>query len=853
LSELNPNQNIVDVSIEDVVNKSFLDYAMSVISSRALPDVRDGLKPVHRRILFSMFEQKMIYSSRHYKSARIVGDVIGKYHPHGDSSVYEALVRMAQPWSLGATLADGQGNFGSMDGDSAAAMRYTEAKLSKIAEELMRNLDKDNVPFKDNYDGVEREPVVLPGKFPNLLVNGVQGIAVAMASNMAPHSLSEAIDATVAYIRNKDISVEEIMEFLPGPDFPTGGQILGNEGIIQAYKTGRGSFVIRGTAQIETVGGYQSIVITQIPYGVNKLQLIKTIRDIQDLYDDYKKKSRSNKTKRFTVKKPSKALNFVRKNGLNDDSGSGSTEDSLRIVVQLLDGVDPRVVINHLFKYTSLQTSFSINNTCLIPVSDGSAKMKPRCIGLKVMLSEYLKHQMFVLRNELNFDLEKNIKTLYTTKALVKALNSLDETIRIIRTAESNEEANKNLRNFLSIDEVQADFILDKRIRTLASFQIQKATEQLVSLEAEITRLTETLANEEKMKEVIIEDLLRVKTDFGRERRTELLPSAEFLTEKDLIQNEKVVITFSNNGYVKATKESSYRIQRRNGRGVSGMNLDEDDFITNLEIMYKHDNLLIFTNLGKVYLLKGYDIPETQSNTKGTHIFNLIPGVEDNEEIRSIMSVKLFTDEQFLFFTTKKGTVKKTALSQYENIRRNGIIAITLEPEDTLVNVLLTSGNDKLAILSSKGQSIVFEESDVRASGRSTVGVRGIKIPDDDIVVSSDIFEDSGEFFIITENGYSKKTAFSEFKLQKRGGSGARALKVSAKTGPIVSSVVISPEESIFILSTNGTLIKLSSDNLSSYKRNAQGTKTINLRDGDTVKTVERVSEEEDELNNETE
>jgi DNA gyrase subunit A len=405
----------------------------------------------------------------------------------------------------------------------------------------------------------------------------------------------------------------------------------------------------------------------------------------------------------------------------------------------------------------------------------------------------------------------------------------------------------------LSIDEVQADFILDKRIRTLASFQIQKATDQLVYLEAEIARLTETLANEERMKEVIIEDLLQIKADFGRERRTELLPSAEFLTEKDLIQNEKVVITFSNNGYVKATKESSYRIQRRNGRGVSGMNLDEDDFITNLEIMYKHDNLLIFTNLGKVYLLKGYDIPETQSNTKGTHIFNLIPGVEDNEEIRSIMSVKLFTDEQFLFFTTKKGTVKKTALSQYENIRRNGIIAITLEPEDTLVNVLLTSGNDKLAILSSKGQSIVFEESDVRASGRSTVGVRGIKIPDDDTVVSSDIFEDSGEFFIITENGYSKKTAFSEFKLQKRGGSGARALKVSAKTGPIVSSVVISPEESIFILSTNGTLIKLSSDNLSSYKRNAQGTKTINLRDGDTVKTVERVSEEEDELNSEIE
>jgi DNA gyrase subunit A len=495
---------------------------------------------------------------------------------------------------------------------------------------------------------------------------------------MAPHNLSEAIDTTIAFIRDEEISVEQLMEYLPGPDFPTGGQILGNEGIIQAYKTGRGSFVIRGTAQIETVGGYQSIVITQIPYGVNKLQLIKSIRDIQDLYDDYKKKSRSNKTKRFTVKKPSKALNFVRKNGLNDDSGSGSTEDSLRIVIQLLDGVDPRVVINLLFKYTSLQTSFSINNTCLIPTSDGSPKMKPRCVGLKVLLKEYLKHQLFVLRNELNFDLDKNNETLYTTKALVKALNALDETIRIIRTAESNEEANRNLRNFLSIDEVQADFILDKRIRTLASFQIQKATDQLVYLEAEIARLTETLANEERMKEVIIEDLLQIKADFGRERRTELLPSAEFLTEKDLIQNEKVVITFSNNGYVKATKESSYRIQRRNGRGVSGMNLDEDDFITNLEIMYKHDNLLIFTNLGKVYLLKGYDIPETQSNTKGTHIFNLIPGVEDNEEIRSIMSVKLFTDEQFLFFTTKKGTVKKTALSQYENIRRNGIIAITL-------------------------------------------------------------------------------------------------------------------------------------------------------------------------------
>jgi DNA gyrase subunit A len=843
---------IIEKNLDEEIKKKFLDYAMTVITSRALPDVRDGLKPVHRRILYSMFEQGFLSKGHFYKSARIVGNVLGKYHPHGDSSVYEALVRLAQPWVMMGSLVDGQGNFGSMDGDSAAAMRYTESKMTKLAEELMKNLNKKNVPFKDNYDGKDREPVVLPAKYPNLLINGISGIAVAMASNMPPHSLKEAINAQIEFNRNEEITVEELMEFLPGPDFPTGGQILGNEGIIQAYKTGRGKFVIRGTAQIEIINGVQSIVITQVPYGTNKAVLIEKIKDIHKMYEEFKKKLRANKkaTTRSSIKKPPKALNFIRKDGINDDSDDKSTEDNIRIVIQLIDGIDPRVVINHLYKYTPLETSYSFNNTALVPTKDN--KLKPRCLSLKQILKEFLSHQLFVLKNELNFDLDKNEKDFYFTSGLIKAIYDLDETIKIIRAAQTIDDAISGLVNHLGIDKEQAAFILEKKIRTLTGYQQLETEEHLAALIIEIKRLKDILSSEETLKNMINEDLERIRDEYGQERRTSLKPPAELLEEKDLIQNERVVITFSNNGNIKSTKESYYRTQRRNGRGVSGMNLDDDDFINNLEIMYKHDNLLIFTDKGKVYQLKGFDVPETQANTKGTHVYNLIPGIEDDENIRSVISVKVFSKDQYLFFTTKKGVVKKTSLSEYENIRKNGIIAITLEEKDALVNVNLTTGLDKIAMLTSSGQSIVFEEEDVRPSGRSTMGVRGIKVGTKDFVVSSDIFDDTGELFIITQNGYSKKTLFSEFKLQKRGGSGARALKVTDKTGPIVSSVVISEEDSIYILTMNGTLIKLESDNLSTYKRNAQGTKTINLRDDDIVKTVARVSEEEVEEETET-
>ncbi|WP_456363900.1 DNA topoisomerase (ATP-hydrolyzing) [Priestia aryabhattai] len=847
---MRPEENIEERPIENELRSSFLDYAMSVITSRALPDVRDGLKPVHRRILYAMSDLGMTHSKPFNKSARIVGDVIGKYHPHGDSSVYDALVRLAQEWNMLAPLVEGQGNFGSMDGDRAAAMRYTEARMARLTEELLDGLKKDTVDFRDNYDGRNKEPVVLPAKFPQLLVNGTSGIAVGMASHMVSHNLREVIEGIIAHINNPNISIDELMKYIKGPDFPTAGTIFGEEGIKKAFKTGRGTIIVRGKAHIEEIDGNAAIVITQLPYQVGKHIVKGEIRLIQEMYDDFKNKNRGQKKKRFFVNKPKKALDFAKKDRLYEDNNKDSTEDNMRIIVELKKGVDPQVVLNHLYKYTSLQTTISINNTALIPTEDG--KTRPRCLTLKQMIEEYIKHQKEVFSREAAFDLKKHEKEFRELEGLTKALKELDRTLKIIRQADTDQEAIDGLMNLLKIDKDQAVYIMDRKIRSISNMEQSKIKSRADFLNQEVNRLKEILENEDVLKTVIINHLERLKEDYGKDRKTAILPPVEDITIEDLIQNERVVVTVSNNGYIKTTMESNYKTQRRNGRGVNSMGLDDDDFVKHLDILYKHDHLLLFTNHGKVYSLKGYDIPETQANAKGIHIFNLLPGLEDDEQIQSVVSVKDFTDKLSLFFTTAKGKVKKTSLADYKNIRRTGIVAIKFEEKsDRLVNVSLTNGFNNIVLVTKFGQAIKFSETEIRQTSRDTQGVKGISLREGDSVISSDIDESFGELFILTEYGYGKRSALNLFKLQARGGVGVRAIKTNEKTGNVVGALIIESDDAVYVLSNQGSLIKVKADNLSQFSRNAQGTKVINLRDGDSAQTIARLSDQEDDDNTE--
>ncbi|MED4285545.1 DNA topoisomerase 4 subunit A [Priestia megaterium] len=849
---MRPDENIEERPIENELRSSFLDYAMSVITSRALPDVRDGLKPVHRRILYAMSDLGMTHSKPYNKSARIVGDVIGKYHPHGDSSVYDALVRLAQEWNMLAPLVEGQGNFGSMDGDRAAAMRYTEARMAKLTEELLNGLKKDTVDFRDNYDGRNKEPVVLPAKFPQLLVNGTSGIAVGMASHMVSHNLREVVEGIIAQINNPDITIDELMKYIKGPDFPTAGTIFGEEGIEKAFKTGRGTIIVRGKAHIEEIDGSAAIVITQLPYQVGKHTIKEEIRTIQHMYDEFKNKNRGQKKKRFYVNKPKKALDFAKKDRLYEDNNKDSTEDNMRIIVELKKGVDAQVVLNHLYKYTSLQTTISINNTALIPTEEG--KTRPRCLNLKQMVGEYIKHQKEVFSREAAFDLKKHEKEFRELEGLTKALKELDRTLKIIRQADTDQEAIDGLMNLLKIDKDQAVYIMDRKIRSISNMEQSKIKTRADYLNQEVSRLKEILENEEVLKTVIINHLERLKEDYGKDRKTAILPPVGDITIEDLIQNERVVVTVSNNGYIKTTMESNYKTQRRNGRGVNSMGLDDDDFVKHLDILYKHDHLLLFTDHGKVYSLKGYDIPETQSNAKGIHIFNLLPGLEDEEQIQSVVSVKDFSDELSLFFTTAKGKVKKTSLADYKNIRRTGIVAIKFEEEkDRLVNVSLTNGTNNIVLVTRFGQAIKFSETEIRQTSRDTQGVKGISLRKDDYVISSDIEESFGDLFVITEYGYGKRTPLNLFKTQIRGGVGVKAIKTNDKTGNVVGALIIDSEDAVYVLSTQGSLIKLRAESLSQFSRNAQGTKVINLRENDSAQTIARLSDQEQEDDDNTE
>ncbi|MFD0621427.1 DNA gyrase subunit A [Paenibacillus sp. GCM10027629] len=804
-----------DIGVE--MRESFMDYAMSIIASRALPDVRDGLKPVHRRILFAMSELGMSPDKPYKKSARIVGEVIGKYHPHGDSAVYETMVRMAQDFSLRYMLIDGHGNFGSIDGDFAAAMRYTEARLSKIAMEMLRDINKETVDFAPNYDGEEHEPVVLPARFPNLLVNGVSGIAVGMATNIPPHNLSEVIDGVQALINNPEITPMELMDYIKGPDFPTSGYILGREGIRQAYATGRGSVTMRARATIEENGNRARIVVHELPYQVIKARLVEKIAELV----------REKKLEGIT--------------DLRDESD----RNGMRIVIELRKDVNPNVVLNNLYKHTAMQTNFGINMLALVD-------KQPKVLNLKDMLYHYLEHQKVVIRRRTEFDLKKAEARAHILEGLRIALDHIDEVIALIRGSKSDEEAREGLitRFGLSFDQAQA--ILDMRLRRLTGLERDKIENEYQELMLKIAEYREILANEQLVLDIISEELNEIKTRFGDERRTEITVGEESILDEDLIPQEDVIVTITHSGYIKRLPVNTYRSQRRGGKGVIGMDTKDNDFVEHLFVTNTHHYLMFFTNKGKVYKIKGYEIPDLSRTARGTPIINLIH-IEQGETINAVIPVQKFDSDEYLFFATRQGIVKKTPLDDYTNIRKGGLIAINLREDDDLIGVKLTDGNQEIIMGTSQGMSIRFSESDVRSMGRSATGVKGINIGEDDKVIDMDIVDPELEVLIVTSKGYGKRTPATEYRSQTRGGKGIKTINVTEKNGPVVGLKVVRNEEDLMIITESGTLIRMSMSGISTMGRYTQGVRLINIREDDSVATVARAdkSEEEEETNGE--
>ena len=744
-------ENIQDVNLTSEMKESFIDYAMSVIVARALPDVRDGLKPVHRRILYGMNELGVTPDKPHKKSARIVGDVMGKYHPHGDSAIYESMVRMAQPFSYRAMLVDGHGNFGSVDGDGAAAMRYTEARMSKIALEMLRDINKNTVDFQGNYDDSEQEPVVLPARFPNLLVNGTTGIAVGMATNIPPHNLSEVIDATSLLMDNPDVTTNELMEVLPGPDFPTGGLVMGKSGIRRAYETGKGSITVRAKVELtEMPNGKERILVTELPYMVNKAKLIERISELH-------------RDKRIE--------------GITDLRDESSRE-GMRIVIDVRRDVSASVVLNNLYKMTALQTSFGFN---MLAIEKGV----PKILSLKRILENYVEHQKEVITRRTIFDKNKAEARAHILEGLRIALDHIDEIIAIIRGSQSDDEAKATLIERFEFSDRQAQAILDMRLRRLTGLERDKIENEYQELLKFIADLEDILARPERVIEIIKTELNDVRTKFGDARRTELLVGEVLsLEDEDLIEEEEVVITLTNNGYIKRMANSEFRAQRRGGRGVQGMGVHDDDFVKNLVSCSTHDTLLFFTNTGKVYRAKGYEIPEYGRTAKGIPVINLL-GIDSAEKIQAIISVEGKAEAgKYLFFTTLKGTVKRTAVTAFSNIRSNGLIAISLKEDDELVNVVTTNGNQKMIIGTHAGYSVTFDENTVRDMGRTASGVRGIRLRENDYVVGAAILDENKEVLVITENGYGKRTKASEYPVKGRGGKGIKTANITEKNGP---------------------------------------------------------------------
>ncbi|QAY67486.1 DNA gyrase subunit A [Paenibacillus protaetiae] len=810
MAEDQRNSQIIDRDISTEMRDSFMDYAMSIIVSRALPDVRDGLKPVHRRILYSMSELGMSPDKPYKKSARIVGDVIGKYHPHGDAAVYETMVRLAQDFSMRYMLVDGHGNFGSIDGDGAAAMRYTESRLTKIAMEMMRDLNKDTVDFVPNYDGEEKEPAVLPARFPNLLVNGVTGIAVGMATNIPPHNLGEVIDGVQALIANPDITPVELMEYVKGPDFPTAGLVLGRHGIRQAYLTGRGTVTMRARAEIEENGGKARIIVHELPYQVIKARLVEKIAELV----------REKKIDGIT--------------DLRDESD----RNGMRVVIELRRDVNPSVVLNNLYKQTQMQFNFGINMLALV---DG----QPRILNLRDILYHYLQHQIEVIRRRTEFDLRKAEARAHILEGLRIALDHLDEVIALIRSSQTTDIAREGLMERFSLSYDQSQAILDMRLQRLTGLEREKIEAEYAELLRKIAEYKAILADEQLVLDIISTELNEIKEKFNDERRTEITLSDEEILDEDLIPREDVFISITHTGYIKRLPVSTYRSQKRGGKGVVGMDTKDDDFVEHLFVSNTHHNLLFFTNKGKVYKLKAYEIPDLSRTARGTPIINLIQ-IEQGETIHAVIPVESLDPDKFLFFATRQGVVKKTPLDDYSNIRKVGLIAISLREDDDLIGVKLTDGTKEIIMGTAQGMSIRFPETDVRTMGRPATGVKGIQLEEGDIVIDMDIVDPDNDVLIVTSKGYGKRTPISEYRVQSRGGKGIKTLNITDKNGPVVSLKVVENEEDLMIMTASGTMIRTSMEGISTMGRNTQGVKLINTRDDDSVATVTRVARNED-------
>jgi len=803
--------SLAENNIVDEVKSSFLEYSMSVIASRALPDLRDGLKPVHRRILWSMYESGYTPDKPHRKSATTVGYVMGHYHPHGDSSIYEAMVRMAQDFNQRYMLIDGHGNFGNIEGDGAAAMRYTESKLAKISLELLRDINKDTVDMEDNFDVTSKEPKVLPSRYPNILVNGTMGIAVGMATNIPPHNLGEVIDGCIAYIDNPEIDTLGLMEYVKGPDFPTGGIILGNSGIKKAYETGKGSITIRSKAVIEDAGNHSNIVITEVPYGVNTMDLknkvaelvhSKVIDGIADYHTDLK--------------------------------------DGVKITITLKKDANPQVVLNNLYKHTNFQTQYSITFLML----DG---LTPRTLSLKSIISKYIDHQKEVIIRRTKFDLAKDERRVHILEGYKIAQDNIDEVVKIIKSAKSDTEAKENLISRFGLSEIQTDAILELKLRRLTGLEREKIEAELKQLLEEIEELKSILASEQKVLDIIKKELTEVRNKYSDDRRTEIdMTAIDYIEDESLIPVEDSIITLTNKGYIKRLPVDTYKIQNRGGVGIKGMGTNEEDFPERLISMKTHDYILFFSNYGKVYRMKGYEIPKFNRQSKGLPIVNLLP-IEKDEKITSTIVVKQENEEaKFLAFITKKGLIKRTPLSEFDSIRNNGKKAIVFKDDDELISVRKTTGDNEIIIGNSNGRLVRFNENEVRVMGRSSSGVKGITC-DDSIVVGAEVVEENCQVLVVTEKGYGKRTPIEEYRLTHRGSKGVKTLNITDKNGSIVALRSVKDGEDLMIITNSGIVIRISIDQVSQLSRNTQGVRLINLKNEQkvaTANTVEHIEEE---------
>jgi DNA gyrase subunit A len=806
-------QSIIPINIEDEMRGAYIDYSMSVIISRALPDVRDGLKPVHRRVLFGMLELGVNYNKSYKKSARIVGEVLGKYHPHGDASVYDTMVRMAQDWSLRYTLVDGQGNFGSIDGDSPAAMRYTEARLRRIAEELLADINKDTVDFQPNFDDSLKEPSVLPGKLPNLLVNGSSGIAVGMATNMAPHNLREVVDGIMAYIDNREITIPELMKHVTAPDFPTGGLIYGYSGVQEAYLTGRGRIVMRAKAEIVTSStGKDQIVVTEIPYMVNKAMMIE---------------------------KTAALVNEKRIEGISDIRDE-SDREGYRIVYDLKKDAIPNIVLNNLFKYTQLQSSFGVNNVALV-------KGRPMTLNLRDLIRYFVEHRHDVVVRRTKFELAEAERRAHILEGYLIALDNLDEVISLIRSSKDPDTAREGLITRFGLSEIQAKAILDMRLQRLTGLERDKIQQEYKEVKELIDRLNAILANEPMRMQIIKDELTELRERYGDERRTTVVHSDDDFTVEDMIPNEEMVITISNQGYIKRTSLSEYRIQGRGGVGSKGVSTKDDDFTEHLYIAQAHNYLLIFTDQGKVYWKKAYEIPEGNKTSKGRAIQNLL-NIEPGDVVRAIINIRNLTDEQYInnnyvILCTEKGTIKKTSLEAYSRPRQGGITAITINEGDRLLNASLTNGSNHIVIAKSEGKAVHFHESDVRPMGRTAAGVRGVTLDSetDKVIGMVCITRPDANLLVVSENGYGKRSSMDDYRITKRGGLGVKTLNITDKTGKLVAIKQVGDDDDLMIINRSGITIRISVSELRVMGRATQGVRLIKLNEDDRISSVEKI------------